>query len=446
MRETRNAQTSIFENYSEHEYGMQLKQLSELLDDYPQLVDLVALDLGSGCTSGRGANGLTSESVFRCMLLKQLLQVSYERLAFHLSDSESCRTFARLEDKRSPRRSCLQSTIRRINAGTLEKINQILVESWLEEGTVSGSKLRIDSTVVESNIAPPSDSQLLNDGIRVLSRLLVTGHHTTGVKLRIVDQRKRSKSLSYRIFHAKKAEKAALYPQLLSCATTVLKQVARALPLVGATDNTDQKTVKWLEQVIHYQALLERVIDQTTRRVIDGESVPSNEKIVSLFEEHTDIIVKGMRDVQYGHKVNLATEENGFIVYLSIEKGNPSDKELYLPVLESLEEEHELIPRSTICDGGYASQDNVVKARSKGVQQAAFHKRAGLGCHAMGVKEKTLKKLRDFRAGIEGNISELKRAYGVAKATWKGADGFNAFVWASALSYNLVRRVRFSSG
>ena len=196
----------------------------------------------------------------------------------------------------------------------------------------------------------------------------------------------------------------------------------------------------------HYRTLLGRVIEQTTRRVINGEQVPSSEKIVSVFEEHTDIVVKGSRDVQYGHKINLATQEDGFITYLSIEKGNPSDTDLYVPVLKAVEHAYDVIPRSTACDGGYASHENAFKGRAMGVKQTAFHKRAGLGCHAMGVKEKTLKQLRNFRAGIEGTISELKRAFGASRATWKGIEGFNAFVWSSVLSYNLIRRVRFSSG
>lgn len=445
MRETRNAQASIFDFYAEHEHGRQLKTLSDLLDEHAEIAQWVALDLNTNGGIG-GARGLSAESVFRCLLLKQILQVSYERLAFHLSDSETYKTFARLEAGRCPSRSGLQSTLRRVSAKTLERINRFLLQNWLLSGDITGDKLRIDSTVVESKITPPSDSGLLNDGIRVLSRLFSKSQYATGVKLRLVDQRKRSKSLSFRIFNAKKAEKQVLYPELLRCARTVNKQAARALLMVETSGKSNRKTVQWIEQVSHYQWLLSRVIEQTKRRVIDNEPVPSDEKIVSVFEEHTDIIVKGMRDVQYGHKINLATQENGFIIYLSIESGNPSDKDLYLPVLDALEIHHRILPRSTVCDGGYASQANVTSGRAKGVRQTAFHKRVGLGCHAMGVKEKTLKRLRNFRAGIEGNISELKRAYGASKATWKGVEGFTAFVWSSVLSYNLMRRVRFSTG
>lgn len=446
MRETRNAQTSIFDFYAKHEHANQLKALSELLDTHSDILKLVDADLRSNDANQCGATGLSSESVFRCLILKQMLQISYERLAFHLSDSMTYRTFCRLKAEQNPSRSGLQSTVRRIRSQTLECIHQCFIGNWIEQGTISAKQLRIDSTVVESNIAPPSDSQMLNDGIRVLSRLLATARKTVGVKVRLTDQRKRSKSLAFRIFNAKGAEKVVLYPQLLCCAKIVIKQVDRTLVLCESVENKDVKSKQWLDRVKHYRHLLMLVMEQTTRRVIYSEKVASAEKIVSLFEEHTDIIVKGFRDTQYGHKINIATQENGFATHLAIESRNPSDKELFMPVLIALEERHGVIPTSTSCDGGYASRENVHKARAFGVQQVAFNKRVGLGCHEMGVKEKSLKKLRDFRAGIEGNISELKRAYGMSKVTWKGPQGFNAFVWSSVLSYNLMRRVRFDSG
>ena len=174
-------------------------------------------------------------------------------------------------------------------------------------------------------------------------------------------------------------------------------------------------------------------------------SVPANEKIFSVFEPHTDIIVKGARDVQYGHKINLATDAHGLVLYLSVLDGNPADKVLYKPVLERHEKLFGQLPHTTVADGGYASLSNVTDARAKGVTRAAFHKRAGLGYHLMGVKKKTLASLRAFRAGIEGNISELKRAFGLSKARWKNRDGFDAFVWAGVISYNLVRMARLSS-
>ena len=215
MRETRNAQHIIFDFYAEHELGHQLRSLSELLDEHPAILTLVESDLIGPDTVSTGANGLSVESVFRCLLLKQILKVSYKQLAFHLCDSPTYRAFARLTCDQMPSRSGLQSAIRQITPQTLEKANNMLMRDWVNQGVLSVESLRIDSTVVLSNIHDPSDSQLLNDAIRVFSRMMSQCKKRLGVKLRFTDQRKRSKSLAFRIFNAKNAEKMTLYPKLL---------------------------------------------------------------------------------------------------------------------------------------------------------------------------------------------------------------------------------------
>jgi transposase, IS5 family len=396
--------------------------------------------------SNVGRCGLSVESIFRCLLLKQQLRVSYEQLSFHLSDSMTYRSFTRLTHDSMPSRSGLQSTIRRIKPETLETMQEILSQNWLEQGILSMEKLRIDSTVVTSNIAPPCDSHLLNDGIRVLSRLLAKSQDDIGIKIRFTDQRRSSKSLSFQIFNAKNTEKERLYPDLLKLSRIVLKQVDRGLKSVRSDACEGEKKEKWMLTLEHYRDLMLKIVHQTEHRVIHKKKVHSSEKLVSLFEPHTDIIVKGFRDVQYGHKINLSSERRGFITYLSIEEGNPSDKDLFLPVLDYHQTTLKTLPGSVVADGGYASQANVTEGRGKGVKRVVFNKRVGLTNQAMGVKQKTFDRLRHFRAGIEGNISELKRAFGASKATWKGHDGFKAFVWSAVISYNLTRLARLQSG
>lgn len=446
MRETRNAQASIFDFYAEHELGQQFKQLSELLDEYPRILTWVSKDFDKANVASTGACGLSLESIFRCLLLKQITGLSYNKLAFHLSDSPTYRAFVRLKRGQSPSKSALQATVRRVQPETLQQIHQLLMSAWIDQGELSLDALRIDTTVVDSNIAPPLDSQLLDDGVRVLSRLMAKSKQITGVKIRFVDQRKPAKSLAFRLFHAKKSKKIALYPNMIHCAQITLKQVSTAIDKVRLEAIDDTSAQQWRQQVEHYRSLLLKVIDQTQRRVFNDEKVPAAEKIVSLFEPHTDIIVKKFRDVQYGHKINLATERHGFVTYLRIEDGNPADVSLYMPVLDACQKDYERTPHSVVADGCYASQANVQRARAMGTKRTVFSKPAGLGLHAMGVKKKTFNALREFRAGVEGNISELKRAFGLSKATWKGHGGFMAYVWSSVLSYNLIRWVRFSSG
>ncbi len=446
MRVTRIAQRSIFEIYSEHEFGKRLKSLASILDDHPEILTVIEKDLVNKSLKPVGRAGLSVENIFRCLLLKQQLGLSYEALAFHLSDSMSYRTFVRLPPHVSPKKSCLQSTIRSIKPETLEEVYNLLSVNWLEQGIISLERVRIDSTVVASNIAPPSDSQILNDGVRVLSRHLAKSRDATGVKIRFSDKRKASKSLSFQIFNAKKAKKDLLYLDLLKLVRVVLRQVERGLERVNAECVPTESMQEWIRDVKHYRDLTLKVVDQTERRVINKESVPSSEKIVSLFEEHSDIIVKGFGDIQYGHKINLSSEKSGFITSLSIEEGNPADSERFLPVLNAHHENLRSLPKSVVCDGSYASKDNVSKGRALGIQHVVFHKRVGISYLAMGVKRKTFERLGNFRAGIEGNISELKRTFGAGKATWKRHDGFKAFVWSSVISYNLVRLARMQSG
>lgn len=225
----------------------------------------------------------------------------------------------------------------------------------------------------------------------------------------------------------------------------VLKQSRTAIDKVRLSAKSSESAERWIDKVEHFIALFPKVIDQTQRRVYNDENVPASQKIVSLFEPHTDIIVKGQRDVLFGHKINLATQQNGFIIYCRIEDGNPADSELYMPVLDACQADYEQIPSSVVADGCYASQANVESAKAMGVKRNVFSKPVGLTLGDMGVKKKTFNMLRNFRAGVEGNISEFKRAFSASKATWKGHDGFKAFVWSSVLSYNLIRMVRFSS-
>ena len=446
MRENHTAQTSLFDLYSPHKFGEFLRDLSRLLDDHPGILPLLQEDFRTDDGRVTGRKGLSVESTFRCMLLKQITGVSYEMLAFHLADSSSYRAFARLERDCRPGKSALSGNIRRLKPKTLEAVFALLGLAAFDQGVMKISQLRVDSTVVASNIAPPLDSRLLDDGIRVLSRLFAKSGERTGVKLRLTDYRKASRSLAARIYYSKNVEKEALYKELIPLARRVVGQSEKAVARVRQQCADPALSQRWVEQVVHYTGLLERVIDQSERRVLKGEKVAASEKIVSLFEPHTDIIIKGPREIEYGHKINLATERNGLITAVMIERGNPGDVERFIPLMQAHQSQYGCVPTTTIADGGYASQDNIHKGKGLGIKRVGFHKKKGLSVSAMGLKEKTLKTLRDFRAGIEGNISELKRAFGAGKALWKGEDGFLSYVWSSVISYNLTRLVRLNSG
>ena len=188
------------------------------------------------------------------------------------------------------------------------------------------------------------------------------------------------------------------------------------------------QSIRWLRSGrpsgCHYRPLIERIIGQSERRVLCGEPVPAREKIVSLFEPHADIIVKGGRAVEYGHKLNLTTGRSGLILDLVIESGNPADSERFLPMLERHIAFYGRAPRQAAADGGYASRHNLSQAKARGVKDMAFHKKAGLRIEDMVKSRWVYRKLRNFRAGIEAGISWMKRAYGLGRCTWRGLAHF----------------------
>ncbi len=439
MRKVRTAQASIFEVFAKHEIGRELQAMSAWLDEHPELLAWVAEDLSTAHVQDIGREGMTAESVLRCALLKQHRQLSYEELAFHLLDSVSFQAFARLPVKFVPKKSALQLNIASIKAQTWERINRSVLGDAKSEGVEKGQVIRIDSTVTETPIHEPSDSTLLWDSLRVLVRLLEGAQELEGAP--VLDWHNHSrvgKKRARQIHYTRgKEKKVPLYRDLVKVVRDTLGYAQAALLRLTAARLTGLDFEIWRAELAHYTPLIEGVIEQTSRRVFNGEQVPAREKLFSLFEEHTDIIVKGSREIQYGHKLNLSGGQSGLILDAVIEEGNPADAERFLPMLDRHMELYGRAPRQAAADGGYASTANVREAKEKGVKDVAFHKKCGLSVTDMVKSQWVYRKLRNFRAGIEAGISCLKRAYGLARCTWKGMEHYGAYVWSSIVAYNL---------
>jgi IS5 family transposase len=444
MRQERIIQATIFEVFAEHEIGRELKAISQWLDGHRGLLGLAASDLRRHGIQETGRHGLPAEAVVRCALLKQYRQLSYEELAFHLEDSASFRAFARLPLSWSPRKSVLHKTISAISAASWEAINRAAVCSARQGQLESGTMIRIDSTVTQALMHAPTDSSLLWDAVRVMVRLLKQASALPGAPSIIWrNHRRLAKKRALAIQYSRgKAQKAKLYRELIAATRATVSTLEHAVqPLAaGATIQAEL----WLGQVRHYLPLIERIITQAERRVLAGEAVPSGEKLVSLFETHADIIVKGGREVHYGHKLNLTTGKSGLILDVVVETGNPADAERFLPMLERHIARQGAPPRQTASDGGYASLDNLKQAKALGVEDVAFHKKRALTIDAMVKSRWVYRKLKNFRAGIEANISCLKRAFGLARCTWRGLDHFKAYVWSSVVAYNLTLFARLN--
>ena len=433
MRETRTAQQSIFQSETDHEIARELKRMSDWLDAHPRLLDLVAQDVRSRRGSTRGRSGLTIESILRCAILKQYRQVDYRTLAFYLRDSVSFVEFARLEPGRGPSKSTLQTLISAIRSQTWEALQRCLLRDAQAQDVESGEVIRLDATTTDTAILEPSDSGLLYDSVRVMVRLLKAARVYGDVVFH--NHQRKAKRRRYAIMNARTNDRRRpLYASLLQVTLDTLGYLEEVYKVLQKQPDTQA----WRARVDGYRPLILQVIAQTQRRVIDGERVPAGDKIFSLFEPHTDIIVKGQRSVQYGHKLTLSSGVSGLVLDVVVEDGNPADSGCLIPLLERHIACYGQPPRDLAADGGYASAKNLADAKDLGVTHVAFHKRVGLSVEAMTGDQWLYRKLRNFRAGIEAIISYLKRCFGLGRCNWKGLDHFKAYVQSAVFTHNLL--------
>jgi IS5 family transposase len=450
MRKVRIYQQNFGDAFPNHRVGREMAAMSNLLDEEPGILELVHGDLtaGAGVSGAAGRSGMTAEQVFRCAILKSLQGLTYDQLEIFIQDNASFRAFARLRADQDPSDSTLQENISLIRPGTWEAIHRLIVKLAEKKGIEKGRKVRIDTTVVEANIHPPTDATLLFDGIRVLTRLLKEGttlepipQYTFCNHLRVAKRRVLA------IANAKADEaRVAAYRDLMEYAGRVAGYAGRALLALHSWEGSsevDEAHGQWVaREMMRVLALLKKVMNQTDRRVFRKEQVPAPEKVVSLFEEHADVIVKGRRGVEYGHKVCLASGDSNLVLDCLMEGGNPADSELYGKMVGRQSDLYGRPPLQTAADGGFASKDNLAFGKEAGVKDVCFAKKRGLSVAAMVKSPWVFRVLRNFRAGIEANISVLKRAFGMDRCTWSGWEGFLSYVWNAVIAYNLAVMAR----
>jgi IS5 family transposase len=443
MRKTVHEQRRLVPCLVNHEHARELEEIKRLLDAHPEAYEMVHADLvAGGIDPDCGREGMTAEQVLGAAVIKQLENYSYEDLAFHLVDSSSYRALCGfgLGDT-VPSANTLQRTVKRIGAETLEAINRLLLKDAAKEGIEKGRTVRVDCTVEETNIHEPSDSSLLYDVVRVVSRLLEKAKDA-GFEVEFMNHTRRAKRRSFAVQYAKNEKKQRkAYRDLVKVTEQSLGYALRALPVL--VENHD--TLIWESIAIdleHYLGLGRQVVDQTRRRVFEGEKVPASEKVLSIFEPHTDIIIKDRREVLYGHKLCLTTGRSGLVLDCIVLTGNPADSTLPEQVIERQKDIYRRPPRQATFDGGFASRANLVALKGKGVKDVVFSKGRGLKVADMAKSTWVYKKLHRFRAGIEAGISFLKRCFGLGRCRWRSFASFKAYTWASVLSANLLMLAR----
>ncbi len=440
MRNRIRKQTRLVEQSIDHEHAKELTQILALISAHPEIGDLVYEDLIRGLDDpGAGRDGMmTAEQVFKVLLIKQMNGFSYQSLSFHLADSRTYRWFCGfgIGDK-IPSDKTLNRDIKKVRSETLEEINRVIIGVAAEKGIEKGRKVRVDCTVTESNIHHPTDSSLLWDSVRVLSRETQKAKEAFGLK--VPDHSRRAKKRAMGILNAKNNKiRTKHYRDLLKVTKKVVtdaERVRKSTLSMGATSIT---AISICGKLSCYIPLALRVIDQTERRVIQGEKLNPALKLVSIFEPHTDIIRKDYRDTYYGHKVAVTGGASGLLTDLVIEEGNPSDATIATKMIERQKDIYGKVPRQAAFDGGFASKDNLANIKSLGVKDVAFAKKCGLEVSDMAKSTWVYKRLRDFRAGIEGMISFLKRCFGLNRCNWRGFESFKAYAWSSVVTANLL--------
>ena len=437
MRAKRTEQRSIFDSaYPDHDTGRALAAISALLDEHPEFLEWIAADVDRGGPSSRGRAGLPCEVVLRCGILKHLRRMDYRDLEFALLDSASARRFTRVDPLGPPKRSALQRCIAAVRPATWEEINRVLLGTARRDGIEEGRRVRIDSTVTETHILEPSDSQLLYDAVRVLSRLLARAREKLGPGVfPFHDHRRLAKRRKWKIPKARGKRKVKLYRELLVATRRTLGYADGALVAVDGRE--EPWLERWRADVARFRELGGAVVDQTVRRVLEGGKVPAGEKVVSLFEPHTDIIIKGGRRVQFGHKLNLSAGASGLVLDAVVESGNPADSARCIPMIARHAANFGSAPEQVALDGGYASRANLEEAKAMGVRDAVFHKGKGLGVADMASSPVAYGRLRRFRAGMEAVVSYLKRRFGLGRCNWRGLEHFRAYVWSAVVTHNL---------
>lgn len=423
--------------------SLELGEIEAVLSSHPEWAEAVHEDLttAQGVSTKKGRKGLRGAAVLRLGILRAYLQVSTRRLSQLVCDSVSLRQFLGLSMwDRTPKRSAIQSNLKKVRPETWGLILRGLLLSSEAREHESADRVRIDCTVAETNVHHPTDSSLLWDCLRTLNRLLKKTQRFGFVSDRswIRAAKKARKKIN---FANRQARRLPHYRALLSLLSDALQETKRAIVALRMGSEEDGARRRLLELLETFVERSRQVADQTRRRVFEDESVPVAEKIFSIFEDHTDLIRKGKQS-EYGHKLVLTVGKTGLVLDCVIERGNPSDATLVERQLQRQAALFGRAPVAAVFDGAFASIENLRRAKSLGVKRCAFSKSKGLTPREMAGSRRTYGRLKNFRAGVEGIISDLKRTYGLGRCLWKGWSGFKAYVWSSVLTFNLVKLAR----
>ncbi len=430
-----------------------LEKISDFLDNHDELVELVRCDLERGLKEPEtGRPGLTPDQVLRSLILMRIKNWDYRELRERINDGYTLRKFTGFYSQPVPRHNAFNQAFNRLTSTTVERLNDAVVEAAVDDGLEDGSKLRVDTTVVETNIHWPTDATLLWDTVRVLSRLIgrlrdIVPKDVPPFANRKRAARKRMQKLQRMTASQRETQQVSTYKQLLAITQEVLTNVRRTLKATAQSRGKTPTDILTLEELrkdlTEYCSLGDRVVDQARRRVLGGEQVPSSQKLYSIFESHTDLIKRGKinKPIEFGHKVFLAESAQGLVTQYHVLDGNPSDEDHVESSLKAHRKTFGSVPEVFATDRGFDNADNQKTCRKARIGCASIPQRGGKKTAERQAFEKSpdFKKAQRFRAGIEGRISVLFRGRGMKRCLAHGKERFGVFIGVAVLANNFMK-------
>lgn len=429
-----------------------LRRIDQLIDD-EALVEVVAeaLEARWPHSRRRGRPGTPAEVVLRMLVLKHLYRWSYAELEQEVRANLVSRAFARISCDAVPDAKTILKIAQALGPAVIQTRHRRVVELAIAAGVAKGRRLRVDTTVIETNIHYPTDSGLLIDGVRVITRTLkrieaVVGHGRRALRNRVRSVTRRGLEIMYLARSPKTRDGLVRsYRRLLATtravvreADTMTRRVSQRLRTVDA--RTRRCLTRLQTRVRTIVPLVRRVIAQTEQRVLHGDThVP--DKVMSLFEPHTEGIRKGKRvkPTEFGKLLTIQEAEHQVVTAYAVHEERPADQTLWVPALDAHEAIFGHAPDLAVADRGFASAANEQTASERGVRRVILP-RPGAKTPARRAHERQrwFRRGQRWRVGCEGRISVLKRRHGLHRCLYHGLDGVERWVGLGVIANNLL--------
>jgi IS5 family transposase len=370
-------------------------------------------------------------NIVRAAIFKEMRGMDYRELEYAQNDSRICAAFIKLDERKPYSFQMFQKYISRINPDSLHRVLVKINRVALSEGLEDVKSVSQDSTVDKTNIHYPTNNSLVWDCVKTSTRLLKQLKEEID-SLDFIDYTKSAKKTFYEINITRgEMKRMPLFQKQLILFTKVINQTSNAIK--KKSTSITAKVIQ--EELSKLLVLMKQVYDVTWRKEIKGEKVPNDDKIFSIYEQHTDIIVKGQREALFGHKINLAAGKSNLVLDCQILRGNPSDKSLFNLTIDNIIQNYGIIPRDSTTDGGYASLANLESAREAGIANIVFNKVVGSMQNIVSSSNMETR-LRKWRSAMEAIISNIKRGFNIFICNWKGWIQFQAKILWSVVAYN----------